>query len=212
LLVERALRRRVGVERFLLAPRTGESEHQETTEPLAIGVPRGERRRVGDRAVVAAELDLRLDPVLERGEPELVEARNLRLEEALEGEVAERGAAPERERVAKSRRALGRRERLRVVHEPLEPASVDRAGVDAQQVAGRTGLDHFLAQRLPKPRDGVLHDRVGRRRRLRAPEVVDQRVHRDDRSGMEQEVGEHGALPRAAQRGARARDARLERP
>ena len=210
LLVERTAGRLVRVERLLLPPGAVQREHEEAAEPFAVGVLRGEPGRVGDRVVVAAELDLRLDPVLERGQPELVEAGDLALEERLEREVGERGPAPERERVAQGCGALGRRQGPRVVHQALEPAGVDRAGVDAQQVAGRAGLDHFLAERVPEPRDGVLHDRVGRRRRVRAPEVVDQRVHRDDRPRVQQEVGEHRALSRATKRRTRTRRARLE--
>ena len=50
--------------------------------------------------VVTAELDLGLEPVLERGQPQLVEPGDLVLEERLEREVGERRPAPERERVA----------------------------------------------------------------------------------------------------------------
>ena len=106
LLVERAPRDLVGVERLLLAARAVAREHQKATQPLPIGVLRAERRRVGDHVVVVAELDLRLDPVLEGSQPELLEARNLVLQKALEGEVGERRPAPQRKRVAQCGRAL----------------------------------------------------------------------------------------------------------
>ena len=90
---------------------------------------------------MTAKLDFRLDPVLEGSQPELVEARDLVLQEALEREVGERRPAPQRERVAQSGRALCRRQRPYVGDEPLEPTSVDRARIDAQHVSGRARLD-----------------------------------------------------------------------
>ena len=60
----------------------------------------GECGRVCDHGVVPAELDLGLQPILERGQPELVEPGDLVLEERLEREIGERRPAPERERVA----------------------------------------------------------------------------------------------------------------
>ena len=62
----------------------------------------------------------------------------------------------------------------------------------------------------PEAVDGVLHDRFRGRRRLAVPEVVEQRVHRDDRSRVEREVGEQGALPRTTQREPLTRGANLK--
>ena len=90
---------------------------------------------------MVAQLDLRLDPVLEGGQPELVEAGDLVLQEALEREVGERRPAPQRERVAQCGRALCGRQRPCVADEPLEPTGVDRPRVEAQHVPGRACLD-----------------------------------------------------------------------
>ena len=55
-----------------------------------------------------AEGEIRLDPALERGQAQLLEARDRRLRERLVGEVGERWPAPEREGLTKR---LGRRGR-----------------------------------------------------------------------------------------------------
>ena len=56
-----------------------------------------------------AEGEIRFDPALERGQAQLLEARDRRLRERLVGEVGERRPAPERERLTER---LGRRGRL----------------------------------------------------------------------------------------------------
>ena len=64
-----------------------------------------ERLELGDELCVAPEREVRLDALLERDGAQLLEPRDLRLRERLVEEVGERGAAPERERLAQ--RALG---------------------------------------------------------------------------------------------------------
>ena len=160
--------------------------------------------------VVVSELDLGLEPVLERRQPQLVEAGDLALEERLEGEVGERRPAPERQGVRERRRALGRRQRRSVTDEALEALRVDCPGVDAKHVSRRAGLDRLPTERPPEAVDGVLHDGYRGRRRLAVPEVVEQRVHRDDRSRVERQVGEQGALPRTTQREPLTRGANLK--
>ncbi len=98
-LVERAAQHLVRVERLLLPARAVQREHRQPAEPLARRVLAREPGCLGHDRVVVAELDLRLEPVLERGQAQLVEPRDLVLEERLEREVGERWPAPERERV-----------------------------------------------------------------------------------------------------------------
>ena len=150
-----------------------------------------ERRGVGYGGVVAAELDLGLEPVFKRRQAELLEPRDLLLQERLVGEIGEGRPAPERERVAERTGPLGRRKRPRVAHEPLEAVRVDRPRIDDEHVTGRAGLDRPASEHPSQPRDGVLDDRLGRRGRLAAPEIVEEHVHRDDRAGVERQVGEH---------------------
>ena len=211
LLVERAARRLVGVERLLLPPRPDVRKHQEAAEPLAIRVLRGQPGGVGNHVVVRAELDLGLDAILERRQPELVEPRDLPLEEALVREVGERRSAPQRQRVAEGGRALGGRKRPRIVDEPLEAAGVDHARLRAERIPAGARLDRLLPERVPQTRHGVLHDRFCRRRRPTRPEVVDQRVPRDHRARMQHQIGEHRTLPWTAERDALFPRANLQR-
>jgi hypothetical protein len=53
-----------------------------------------ESLELGHERRVSAEAQFRLDPFLQPGEPQLLEAFDLDLREWLEGEVAERWAAP----------------------------------------------------------------------------------------------------------------------
>ena len=149
---------------------------------------------------MTTELDLGLQPILERGQPELVEPGDLVLQERLEREVGECRSAPEGQRVAERGSPLRRRERPRVAHEPLEAPRVDRPRFDVEHVPRRAGLDRLAAEHPAQTRDAVLDDRFGRRGRLAAPEVVEECVHRDDRAGVERQVGEQRALPGSAQR------------
>ena len=53
------------------------------------------------------ELDVGLDPLLERDEAELAQAPSLRLRPVLERELGQRGATPELERMAEKQPPLG---------------------------------------------------------------------------------------------------------
>ena len=106
LLDERLARGAVGRERVGLAPRAVEREHELRARSLAQRLRCDERLELGDELGVAPEREVRLDPLLERDEPELLEPGDLGLGERLVEEVRERRPAPERERLAQ--RALGR--------------------------------------------------------------------------------------------------------
>ena len=187
--VEGAARRLVRVECLLLPAGPCEREHQETAEALAVGVLRGERGSIGDHVVLAPELDLGLDAVLERREPELVQPRDLCLEEALEAEVGERRAAPEPERVAEPGGALRRWQRPRLVDEPFEPSGVDRPGLDAEHVPGaRVSIAAFPSRRRSRETAFcTTASAVGGG--APRPEIVDQGVRGDDRARVQDEVG-----------------------
>ena len=99
-----------------------------------------ERLELADQRRVASRLEVVRDAGLQRGEPSLVELRRGGLRERLVGEVGERRPAPEREGVAEPARVrLG---------EPLEALDVELVGLDADEVAGRTGHDPVGPQRI----------------------------------------------------------------
>ena len=98
-----------------------------------------QRVELGRHLRVAPAREVGLEPVAEAGEAQVLEPRDLGLREALAADVGERGAAPQRERVAQRRR---RRARI-AARELVAPAprarreavGVERAGRDAQRVA-----------------------------------------------------------------------------
>ena len=103
LLDEQAARLAIGLERRRLAAGAVEREHQLAADPLAQRVRGDERLELGDERAVAAEGEVGVDPLLEQREPELLEPRRLDGGERLEGELRERRAAPERERLVQPR-------------------------------------------------------------------------------------------------------------
>ena len=83
------------VERVRLASRSIERQHQLRAKSLAPRVCGDERLELCDEASMTPQLEQGLDPVLLRLESPLGEPLDLRLGEVVEGEVGERGAAPE---------------------------------------------------------------------------------------------------------------------
>ena len=87
-------------ERVGLAAAQVERLHQQRARPLPPRVRGDERLQLGDQVGARAGGEVGLDPLLERGDPELLEPERLGAGERLVGEVAERRAADEPERLA----------------------------------------------------------------------------------------------------------------
>ena len=98
-LVERRPVGVVGAERVGMATRGVERAHEELAGPLAQRVLADERLELRDDVGRPPELDVGGDPLVTGDQPELVEAPGLTLRPFLEGELGERRAAPEFERV-----------------------------------------------------------------------------------------------------------------
>ena len=98
----------VGLECFRLPARPVERQHQLRVQALAVGMLAWQRLELADQLGIAAERELRLDPLLDRGQTQLLEPGDLRLGERLVGEVGKRRAAPERQRLGRQlQRPLG---------------------------------------------------------------------------------------------------------
>src|SRR5919201_2050214 len=108
---------------------------------------------------MAALGEVGLDPLLEGGETKLFEPGDLGLREQLVGEVCERRAAPERERLAQPVRAALR-------DESFEPLEVELPRLDLDRVAGRPSDDSLCPEGLPELRDEVLESVQRRSGRL----------------------------------------------
>ena len=94
LLVQERPRPPVDVEPFRLPAAPVEREHQLCTEALAIWMLSAERLELRDERELAPERELRVDPLLDRGQPQLLEALHLHARERLELEIGERPALP----------------------------------------------------------------------------------------------------------------------
>jgi hypothetical protein len=145
-------------------------------------------------------LEVRLDPILDRLGPKLLQCGDGSLGERLVREVGQSRPPPE----GQSRREL-RRPHLRwgvagLVDQPLEPVSVDGVRLDREPVAapGRLeqgagpGLAHAGLEHSPQPRHQAMDDRPGRRGRTLAPQLVDEPVGRNRLAGMQHQQGEQG--------------------
>ena len=82
--------------------------------PLAERLRLDQRLELGHELGMAAEREIGLDALLKRNRAEIFEPGDLRLREGLVGEVGERGATPESERIPQ-RGARRRRRRPRRV-------------------------------------------------------------------------------------------------
>ena len=101
----------------------------------------GERAELGRRSRRAARSEVRVDPRLERGEPLLLQARDLGLGERRERELGAAAARATAPSASRSRRrgpvgAAGGQRLAPLGEERLEALGVQLAGPDAQAVAG----------------------------------------------------------------------------
>ena len=176
-----------------------------------------ERLELRNELGVPAEREIGVNPILERREPELLEAQDLVLGEAVVGEVGERVSSPQGKRVAQELRCT-----TRVLLElapafgdqALEPARVERVAVEPEHVPGCLCEDQVRSGRAEhgaELRDGVLERLVRGRRRTLAPEALDQLVAREHLVRPERENRKKGPLPSSAQLDPAAVHADLER-
>ena len=157
---------------------------------------------LGDELRGVPHRQLGVDPRFHCGEPELLETLRLELERERSAHVGIRVPAPEGERGPQS---LGGFRRARLDQLPRlldcfgELDCVDGAGVELEPVAATLADDH-VADRSAEVRDVGLQGRPRSRRRLLAPDPVDERVDRDDLPGTRRKKGQHRALLRPSER------------
>ena len=125
----------VGVQRGGLAAAAVEREHPQAVQALAQRLARHQRVELADHLGVAPGGEVLADRLLDRREPQLLEPADLERRERLGGDVVERRAAPQRERVA--RRAGG--------DEALEAADVEVAPVAEPQLVAAPARDDLRA-------------------------------------------------------------------
>ena len=149
-----------------------------------------QRLELVDELRVAAELEVGVDPRLDRREPALTEVRDLLLRELFERKILERVATPQRQRGAQQLGTRLCRRSLRLLHEAVEAREIEPLRIDTQDVTGRLELDRLGPERLAQARDVVLQRCRRRLRRTAAPERLDQSVARNRFVRMQQQIGE----------------------
>ena len=177
------------------------------------------RSRYGSRATsssssatsvrVPAELEVGLDPVLERRKPKLLEMRR-GAADWIVGEVGERRASPQRQCLGEPLGRDGRLGPLSLVDEPQEAGEIELVPVDPEHVA-RGPCDQPLPELLSQPAEVVVQRRKGRRRRCVTPHAVDELVDRHHAVRVEQQERQHRPPSRSAERQDALAVAHLER-
>jgi hypothetical protein len=167
-------------ERICLATVAVEREHQLSDRALARRLGAYEGSELGEDLVVTAERQLRVEELLVRLQPQVLQLlRELVQHARRAGDVGERSATPQRERRAQLRDPFGGRQAPRVLGEALELRGID---VELEPVARIAGDDRVAAEQAPQLGDVALQGGGSGRRRLLAPERPDQAVGRDDRA------------------------------
>ena len=202
LLAQQLARLPVGLERLGLPARAVEREHQLAAQALLQRIGRGERLELGDELVGAAERELGVDPVHPCGEPQLLEATDLRLRELEQRKLLQRRTTPQLQRCRECRGrdfGVARRELpAALVGEPLEARAVELVRPRVEQVAARPRLEDAVGEAASEPRDRDL-ERVRRVARPVAEELLENPLARHDLVRAEEQQCEECVLALAAE-------------
>ena len=200
-LVELCARQRIVRERVRLAAAAVQREDCELLRPLAKGARLCKGDELDHDVAVTAEGELRPEPLLGRGEAELLEPLRLAPQRDVVGEVAEGAAAPEPERPdGEHPRTCGVLlatclDRLR--EEGLEPQGVDVNRLGGERVAAGARHDPERGwQRLPQLGHVQLQQLARRSRWHLAPERVGKLVQGADSAVFDVERCEQPPLHR----------------
>ena len=177
------------VERVGLAPGAVERTHQLRVQPLAVRVLGRERLELTDERGVGTGRQLGVDALLQHGEPEIGEPAGLPRRGPEQRRVGERRPAEQRERLSQQRRRLLRLPgRAGTRDERLEALEVELARLERDRVPRGARDDPIVRpERAPQPRDVDLQRLRRRRRRVLAPQHVDQPRGRDGLLAMRQQ-------------------------
>ena len=153
---------------------------------------------LADQLAVVAERQLGLVQVLQRGQPQILQAGRLARDERLLAEPRKRRAAPQRERRLERRggalRVACRELAPALSDEPLEVVRIQPIGIQPQLIAVLAGNDGGAptiagagVERFAQARHVYLQRLRRGRRRMLSPQLVDQPLHRKRLVGVQQE-------------------------
>src|SRR5580765_545816 len=155
-----------------------EREHQPTAQPLPVRMLGDQRLQLADQLQVAAEREIGLDPPLQRRQPEILQASRFRTCKRLVPDVGQRRTTPAPERLTEDApRPPGstlREQQAALLEKTLEPLSIEAARGEVEHVSGRARLEQVPAERLAQTRDVSVQGLGRGRRRLFAPQLLDQ--------------------------------------
>ena len=152
-LVERRAQVPVHLERFALPSGAVERKHELRSQPLPVRMRRDQHLQLARELCVAAEVQVGVDPVLERGQAQVVEPAALDLRERRGRELRQRVPSPEAYCFADRRcGALGiacRERGAALLDEPFEAEEIDVVGLDLEHVAGSPRHERRAMEQLP---------------------------------------------------------------
>ncbi len=201
----------VDLERLRLPPRSVQRQHQMRPKLLAQRVLVYALLKLTDQLPVLAELEIGLDPPLQRPQPKRLQTRDRGLSERLVQEIRQRRSPPQRKRLAEEisgRVCIAAAESSEgLVRQPLEPERVELVGPHPEQISRRMGLDDRLAcvetallpDQLAQLGDVITHLRHRSCRNGISVQVVRDLLHRDHPIRVKQQDRQHRALLRPTQ-------------
>jgi hypothetical protein len=156
-----------------------------------------ERLKLSDNLAMAAERQLGLDQLLERGDLQVIETGDLALREWLIGQLLQRRTAPQRQRPLERQDGPLRMTAGQLTppfgRQPLEAVRVEALGIEPQLVAAPArhhqpggALAGLPPECLAQAGDLHLHRLGGVRGWALAPELVDQPVGAERLVGVQQ--------------------------
>jgi hypothetical protein len=174
-------------------------------------VDRDEALENTERRVDSAELELEVHERLECGEPKLLETLDLGCTDGADLEPIQGCLGRP---VQDGPQAVGRgvvRLVVGVSNGGLEPIHIQRADRNAEDVARSLGPDRLRAQELAELREITLERGLRGRRRILAPNELDEPIGRDDAVPLDEEDRKDSSLARPADVERPAVEANLER-
>ena len=179
-------------------------QHLQLHQALLEGMRDDQRLQLAQQLAVAAQLEVELDPLDDRGQPLLLQPRALAVEQAVRAHSPERLAAPDTKRLldplAGAPRLTVRARPPRPVERPLPAVDIALARLQLQQIAARltdqpAAVGARLGQRLAQPRDVHLQAVARPRGRLLAPQLIDQPVDGHDATAHQRQHREQRPRP-----------------
>jgi hypothetical protein len=130
----------------------------------------------------ATQREVRLDPILDRFDPKLVECGDWSLCERLVREVGQGGSTPQGEGSRNLGRPQLRRSAAGLIDQPLESVGVNGIGLDRQPIPASERLEKRARQclgpirieHMPQPRNQTMNNRSSGGRRSLPPQLVDE--------------------------------------